>query len=49
MNHAAGMLQNDNKFFRHACIKGMKGGDYSLVSNLFRFVFENIDELIALV
>ena len=49
MKQAAAFMTAENKFLRHACQKGLKGGDFSPVLRWYRLIQSNMRSLQNLV
>ena len=45
MTQAAAFLTNENKFWMHACRKGLKGGDFLPILRWYDLIEQNQDHL----
>lgn len=47
-SQAAALLTNNQKYLMHLCIKGMKGKDYSKLTNWYKLIMHNSWKLVDL-
>jgi uncharacterized Fe-S cluster-containing radical SAM superfamily protein len=46
---AAGLLANNHKYLIHIAVKGMKGGDFSKISNWYLEIYSSTKVLLSLI
>ena len=48
MSQAAAFLTTENKFWNHACKKGLKGGDFNPILKWYELIDQNHEHLLSL-
>lgn len=48
IKQAAAFLTSNNQFLEHACVKGLKGGDYGKVARWYKILETNVQHLVAI-
>lgn len=47
-SQAAGLLANNQRYLVHMCQKGLKGRDYTKISNWFKMILQSSNKLVSL-